>query len=141
VEACRLTSDGRPPFRRYLIEEMGPAGFRAELEKRMGVTLATEGESLIDPNWKRRSYYGVNKQKDGNNYVGVCIPVRASTRLLHRKNLITRRSARRLPRLRETPVYSSLLRKQAGSFFQAGRMSPDDMMAVAHLAETYGDGT
>jgi ferredoxin-nitrite reductase len=80
----------------YLIEQMGLEGFRAELEKRVGCTLATEGESMVDPKWERRSYFGVNKQKDGDNFVGVCVP--------------------------------------------AGRLSPDDMLAVAHLAEAYGDG-
>lgn len=61
----------------------------------MGEPLAREGESLVDPTRARRSYYGVNKQKDGNNYVGFNVPV--------------------------------------------GRLFADDMLAMAHLAETYGE--
>lgn len=80
----------------YLIEELGVEGFKAELEKRMGCTLASEGEPLVDASKQRRSYYGVNKAKDGLNFVGINVPV--------------------------------------------GRLQADDMIALAHIAETYGDG-
>eukprot|EP00242_Pyramimonas_sp_CCMP2087_P010300 CAMPEP_0198212628 /NCGR_PEP_ID=MMETSP1445-20131203/26849_1 /TAXON_ID=36898 /ORGANISM="Pyramimonas sp., Strain CCMP2087" /LENGTH=602 /DNA_ID=CAMNT_0043887123 /DNA_START=226 /DNA_END=2034 /DNA_ORIENTATION=- len=85
----------------YLIEEMGMDKFRAEIEKRMiggsGIkSLAEEGKSLVNPKWERRSYFGAHKQTDGNNFVGINVPV--------------------------------------------GRLFADDMLALAHLAETYGDG-
>lgn len=81
----------------YLVEELGVEGFKAELEKRMGVKLASEGESLVDESKSRRSYFGVHKAVgEGMNYVGLYVPV--------------------------------------------GRLSGDDMIALAHIAETYGDG-
>lgn len=80
----------------YLIKELGVPAFKAELEKRMGEKLASEGESLVDETRARRSYFGVHKQPDGKNYVGAHVGV--------------------------------------------GRLSSDDMIAMAHIAETYGDG-
>jgi ferredoxin-nitrite reductase len=83
----------------YLIEEMGMDKFRAEIEKRMiggsGIkSLAEEGKSLVNPKWERRTYFGAHKQTDGNNFVGMNVPV--------------------------------------------GRIFADDMLTLAHLAETYG---
>ena len=80
--------------RRSLTPACLPHGVVAQLEKRMGEKLASEGESLVDETRARRSYFGVHKQPDGKNYVGVHVPV--------------------------------------------GRLSSDDMIAVAHIAETYG---
>merc|ERR1719183_1103537 len=84
----------------YLIKELGVDAFRAELASRMeregAGPLLEEGESMIDPAWTRRDYFGVHKQKDGANFVGLNVPV--------------------------------------------GRLFADDMLALAHLAETYGDG-
>eukprot|EP00959_Pyramimonas_sp_CCMP1952_P228345 4774407-Pyramimonas_sp.AAC.1 len=64
------------------------------MEREGAGPLLEEGESMIDPKWTRRSYFGAHKQKDGNNFVGVNVPV--------------------------------------------GRLQADDMLALAHLAETYG---
>jgi len=80
----------------YLVEEMGVEEFKNEIASRMGVDLKGEGKSSVDPKWVRRSYYGVNKQVDGDNFVGLNVPV--------------------------------------------GRLQADDMLALAHLAETYGSG-
>lgn len=52
--------------------------FRSEVEKRMpgGAVLQRAGKDLIDPNWKRRTFYGVHPQKQpGLNYIGLHVPV------------------------------------------------------------------
>lgn len=61
----------------WLIDEMGVEEFRAEVERRMpSGTIRRAGQDLIDPSWKRRSFFGVNPQKQaGLNYVGLHVPV------------------------------------------------------------------
>lgn len=61
----------------WLIDEMGIEEFRAEVERRMpGGSILRAGKDLVDPSWTRRSFYGVNPQKQpGLNYVGLHIPV------------------------------------------------------------------
>lgn len=55
----------------------GVEGFRSEVEKRMETgPLQRAGDDLVDPLWKRRSFYGVNPQKQpGLNYIGLHVPV------------------------------------------------------------------
>jgi ferredoxin-nitrite reductase len=62
----------------WLIDEMGIEDFRAQVESRMdgGRKIERSGEDLVDPSWKRRSFYGVNPQKqEGLNYIGLHVPV------------------------------------------------------------------
>lgn len=62
----------------WLIDELGIEEFRSEVEKRMpgGAVLQRAGKDLIDPNWKRRTFYGVHPQKQpGLNYIGLHVPV------------------------------------------------------------------
>lgn len=41
-----------------------------------GRKIERAGEDLVDPSWKRRSFYGVNPQKqEGLNYIGLHVPV------------------------------------------------------------------
>lgn len=51
--------------------------FRSEVEKRMPEgSLQRAGEDLVDPNWTRRTFYGVHPQKqEGLNYIGIHVPV------------------------------------------------------------------
>ena len=81
---------------RYLVQELGPEGFRAEVEARAKFDLAPAGESLTRR--YRGDHVGVHPQKeDGMFYVGCSVPV--------------------------------------------GRMNGPELVEVARLAETYGDGT
>jgi ferredoxin-nitrite reductase len=61
----------------WLIDEIGLEAFREEVAKRMPTKkIERAGTDLVDPTWKRRSYFGVHKQKQaGLNYVGVLVPV------------------------------------------------------------------
>ncbi|GAQ84712.1 nitrite reductase 1 [Klebsormidium nitens] len=61
----------------WLIDEIGLEAFREEVAKRMPTgTIPRAGTDMVDPTWKRRSYFGVNKQKQaGLNFVGVLVPV------------------------------------------------------------------
>lgn len=61
----------------WLIDEIGLEAFREEVAKRMPTkSIPRAGTDLVDPKWKRRSYFGVHKQKQaGLNYVGVLVPV------------------------------------------------------------------
>jgi ferredoxin-nitrite reductase len=59
---------------RYLVQELGPEGFREELEKRVGVELIPAGEGLTKR--YRGDHIGVHPQKDeGVYYVGLSVPV------------------------------------------------------------------
>jgi ferredoxin-nitrite reductase len=59
---------------RYLVQELGPEGFRAELAARTRFALATAGESLTRR--RRGDHVGVHPQKqDGLVYVGCSVPV------------------------------------------------------------------
>ncbi|HEY1990421.1 MAG TPA: hypothetical protein VGG43_13210 [Acidimicrobiales bacterium] len=81
---------------RYLVQELGPEGFRAEVAARADFELVPAGESLTRR--YRGDHIGVHPQKeDGLFYVGCSVPV--------------------------------------------GRMNGPEMVEVARLAETYGDGT
>jgi ferredoxin-nitrite reductase len=81
---------------RYLVQELGPEGFREELAKRAHFDLATAGTDLTRR--YRGDHVGVHRQKeDGVFYVGCSVPV--------------------------------------------GRMNGLELVEVARLAETYGDGT
>jgi len=62
----------------WLIDELGVEEFRAEVEKRMenGRAIQRAGADLVDPAWKRRTFFGVNPQKQpGLNYIGLHVPV------------------------------------------------------------------
>ncbi len=59
---------------RYLVQELGPEGFREELEKRACVELIPAGEDLTKR--YRGDHVGVHPQKDeGVYYVGLNVPV------------------------------------------------------------------
>jgi ferredoxin-nitrite reductase len=59
---------------RYLVQELGPEGFREELAKRVSVELAPAGEDLTRR--YRGDHVGVHPQKeDGHFYVGLNVPV------------------------------------------------------------------
>jgi ferredoxin-nitrite reductase len=59
---------------RYLVQEVGPEGFREELEKRVSVDLTPAGEDLTKH--YRGDHVGVHPQKeDGLYYVGLNVPV------------------------------------------------------------------
>jgi ferredoxin-nitrite reductase len=59
---------------RYLVQELGPEGFREELEKRVSVDLLPAGEDLTKR--YRGDHVGVHPQKeDGLFYVGLNVPV------------------------------------------------------------------
>lgn len=57
--------------------EQGIDEFRAEIERRMpSGFLERAGDDLVDPAWKRRTFYGVHPQKqEGLNYIGLHVPV------------------------------------------------------------------
>ncbi|MHB1711243.1 MAG: nitrite/sulfite reductase [Acidimicrobiales bacterium] len=81
---------------RYLVQELGPEGFRRELAKRADFDLAPAGASLTSR--YRGDHIGVHSQKEeGYFYVGCSVPV--------------------------------------------GRMNGLELVELARLAETYGDGT
>ncbi len=59
---------------RYLVQELGPEGFREELEKRVSVELRPAGEDLTKR--YRGDHVGVHPQReDGLYYVGLNVPV------------------------------------------------------------------
>jgi ferredoxin-nitrite reductase len=59
---------------RYLVQELGPEGFRAELEKRVAIPLTPAGEELTKH--YRGDHVGVHAQKEpGLYYVGLNVPV------------------------------------------------------------------
>jgi ferredoxin-nitrite reductase len=59
---------------RYLVQELGPEGFRSELAARTRTKLRTAGESLTKR--YRGDHVGVHPQRqDGLFYVGCCVPV------------------------------------------------------------------
>jgi ferredoxin-nitrite reductase len=59
---------------RYLVQELGPEGFREELEKRVSVELEPAGEDLTKR--YRGDHVGVHAQReDGLYYVGLSVPV------------------------------------------------------------------
>jgi ferredoxin-nitrite reductase len=59
---------------RYLVQELGPEGFREELEKRVSIELRPAGEDLTKH--YRGDHVGVHPQKeDGLYYVGLNVPV------------------------------------------------------------------
>ena len=59
---------------RYLVQELGPEGFREELEQRTSFELTPAGEDLTKH--YRGDHVGVHPQKeDGHYYVGVNVPV------------------------------------------------------------------
>jgi ferredoxin-nitrite reductase len=59
---------------RYLVQELGPEGFREELEKRVSVELEPAGEDLTKR--YRGDHVGIHAQKeDGLFYVGLNVPV------------------------------------------------------------------
>lgn len=59
---------------RYLVQELGPEGFREELEKRVAFDLTPAGESLTKH--YRGDHVGVHRQKeDGLYYVGLNVTV------------------------------------------------------------------
>ena len=81
---------------RYLVQELGPEGFRAELAARTRLQLRPAGEELTRR--YRGDHVGVHPQRQpGLFYVGCSVPV--------------------------------------------GRMNGVELVEVARLAETYGDGT
>jgi ferredoxin-nitrite reductase len=81
---------------RYLVQELGPEGFRAALAERARFELAPAGEELTRR--FRGDHVGVHPQKQpGLVYVGCCVPV--------------------------------------------GRMRGIELVELARLAETYGDGS
>ena len=81
---------------RYLAQELGPEGFRTELDARTRFTLEPAGENLTER--FRGDHVGVHEQKEpGLVYVGCSVPV--------------------------------------------GRMRGLELVEVARLAETYGDGS
>ena len=59
---------------RYLVQELGPEGFREELEKRVSIPLIPAGEDLTRR--YRGDHVGVHPQReDGLYYVGLNVPV------------------------------------------------------------------
>jgi ferredoxin-nitrite reductase len=81
---------------RYLVQELGPEGFRAELAARTRLPLRPAGEELTRR--YRGDHVGVHRQRQpGLVYVGCSVPV--------------------------------------------GRMNGIELVEVARLAQTYGDGT
>src|SRR5688500_10378966 len=59
---------------RYLVQELGPEGFREELEKRVSIELRPAGEELTKR--YRGDHVGVHPQReDGLYYVGLNVPV------------------------------------------------------------------
>ncbi|MCA1847844.1 MAG: ferredoxin--nitrite reductase, partial [Actinobacteria bacterium] len=59
---------------RYLVQELGPEGFREELERRVSVPLIPAGEDLTRR--YRGDHVGVHPQKEeGIYYVGLSVPV------------------------------------------------------------------
>jgi ferredoxin-nitrite reductase len=59
---------------RYLVQELGPEGFREELERRVNVELLPAGEDLTKR--YRGDHVGVHPQKEeGVFYVGLSVPV------------------------------------------------------------------
>jgi ferredoxin-nitrite reductase len=59
---------------RYLVQELGPEGFRAELDKRATFDLTPAGEHLT--HHYRGDHIGVHPQRqDGRSYVGLNVPV------------------------------------------------------------------
>jgi ferredoxin-nitrite reductase len=59
---------------RYLVQELGPEGFREELEQRTSFELTPAGEDLTKH--YRGDHVGVHPQKeDGHYYVGLNVPV------------------------------------------------------------------
>lgn len=58
---------------RYLVQEIGPEQFRAELEQRVNIPLEPAGEDLTSG--YRGDHTGVHEQRDGNFYVGLNVPV------------------------------------------------------------------
>ncbi|HXY28858.1 MAG TPA: hypothetical protein VEH82_11320, partial [Acidimicrobiales bacterium] len=81
---------------RYLVQELGPEGFRAALDERTNVVLVPAGRELTDA--FRGDHVGVHPQRQGGLvYVGCSVPV--------------------------------------------GRMHGIELVELARLAETYGDGT
>nr|AAN31831.1 putative ferredoxin--nitrite reductase [Arabidopsis thaliana] len=62
----------------WLIDELGVEGFRTEVEKRMpnGKLERGSSEDLVNKQWERRDYFGVNPQKqEGLSFVGLHVPV------------------------------------------------------------------
>ncbi|MGI8648829.1 MAG: nitrite/sulfite reductase, partial [Rubrobacter sp.] len=58
---------------RYLVQDIGPERFRAELEARVNIPLEPAGEDLTKG--YRGDHTGVHEQKDGDYYVGLNVPV------------------------------------------------------------------
>jgi ferredoxin-nitrite reductase len=59
---------------RYLVQELGPEGFRAELDKRAGFRLQVAGECLVER--YRGDHIGIHPQKQrGHSYVGLNVTV------------------------------------------------------------------
>src|SRR3712207_5989212 len=59
---------------RYLVQELGPEGFREELERRVSIELSPAGEDLTKR--YRGDHVGVHPQReDGLYYVGLNVPV------------------------------------------------------------------
>ncbi|WP_200900234.1 nitrite/sulfite reductase [Rubrobacter aplysinae] len=58
---------------RYLVQELGPEGFRDALQARVNFELTPAGEDLTDH--YRGDHTGVHCQKDGNYYVGLNVMV------------------------------------------------------------------
>lgn len=58
---------------RYLVQELGPEGFRDALQERVDFELTPAGEDLTDH--YRGDHVGVHRQKDGNYYVGLNVMV------------------------------------------------------------------
>jgi len=58
---------------RYLVQELGPEGFRDALEERVNFELTPAGEDLTDH--YRGDHVGVHRQKDGDYYVGLNVMV------------------------------------------------------------------
>lgn len=61
----------------WLVDAMGVEGFRAEVAARMPTRELARAAAtdLVDPNWERRSYFGVQPQKQpGLSWVGVNVP-------------------------------------------------------------------
>ncbi len=59
---------------RYLVQELGPEEFRAELAARVGFSLRSAGEELTRRS--RGDHVGVHPQRQaGLSYVGCCVPV------------------------------------------------------------------
>jgi ferredoxin-nitrite reductase len=59
---------------RYLVQELGPEGFREELESRVSIELRPAGENLTKR--YRGDHVGIHPQReDGLHYVGLNVPV------------------------------------------------------------------